>query len=89
MLKVCGTSSDSNLLGDHPCLGGTTYGTVDSPAGPSMAAIDSPAGPSTAIKFAVDGLAGPHCGGIIGGVTDINLYPAAMIRQSKARYSNP
>ena len=40
-----GTTSDRNLVGDHPWLGGTTYGAVDSPAGPSMAAIDSPAGP--------------------------------------------
>ena len=64
-------SSDRNLVGDHPWLGGTTYGAVDSPAGPSMAAIDSPAGPSMATKFAVDGLAGPVVGGTIGGMTDI------------------
>ena len=62
-LKVRGTSSDRNLVGDHPWLGGTTYGAVDSPAGPSMAAIDSPAGPSMATKFAVDGPAGPFVGG--------------------------
>ena len=63
MLKVRGTSSDNNLGGDHPWLGGTTYGAVDSPAGPSMAAIDSPAGPSMATKFAVDGPAGRVVGG--------------------------
>ena len=63
VLKVCGTSSDCNLVGDHPWLGRTTYGTVDSPAGLSMAAIDSPARPSTATKFAVDGSAGPAVGG--------------------------
>ena len=68
-LKVRGTSSDRYLVGDHPWLGGTTYGTEDSPAGPSMAAIDSPAGPSMATKFAVDGPAGPVVGGTIGGVT--------------------
>ena len=38
-------------------------GTVDSPAGPSMAAIDSPAGPSMATKFAVVGPAKPVVGG--------------------------
>ena len=54
---------------DHPWPGGTTYGTVDSPAGPSMAAIDSPAGPPMATKFAVDGPAGPIVGGTIGDVT--------------------
>ena len=64
-----GTSSDINLVGDHPWLGGTTYGTVDSPAGPSMAAIDSLAGPSMAAKFAVDGPAGPVVGGTIRGAT--------------------
>ena len=62
--------SDSNLVGDHPWLGGTTYGAVDSPARPSMAAIDSPAGPPMATKFSGDGLAGPVVGGTIGGVTD-------------------
>ena len=50
-------------MGDHPWLGGATYGAVDSPAGPSMAAIDSPAGPSMATKFAIDGPAGPVVGG--------------------------
>ena len=30
-----------NLWGDHPWLGGTTYGAVDGPGGPSMAAIVS------------------------------------------------
>ena len=34
-----------------------------------MAAIDSPAGPSMAVKFAIDGPAGPVVGGTIGGVT--------------------
>ena len=63
MLKVCGTSSDSNLVGDHPWLRGTTYGAVNSPAGPSMAAIDNPAGPSMATKFTADGQAGPVVGG--------------------------
>ena len=46
--KVLGTSSDSNLMGDHPWLGVATYGAVDSLAGPSMAtkfALDSPAEP--------------------------------------------
>ena len=56
-------SSDRNLVGDHPWLGGTTYGVVDSPAGPSMVAINSPAGPSMATKFAVDDPAGPVVGG--------------------------
>ena len=37
---------------------GTTYGAVDSPAGPCMAAIDSPARPSMVTNFAVDGPAG-------------------------------
>ena len=60
MLKVRRTSSNSNLVGDHPWLGGTTYGAVDSPAGPSMAAIDSPAGST---KFTIDGPAGPVVGG--------------------------
>ena len=64
-----GTSSDSNLLGDHPWLGGTTYGTVDSLVGPSMAAIDSLARPLVATKSAIDGPAGPVVGGTIGGVT--------------------
>ena len=41
---------------------GTTYGAVDSLAGPSMAAIDSPARPSIATKFVVDGPAGPVVG---------------------------
>ena len=35
--------------------GGTIYGAVDSPGGPSMAAIVSPGGPTMATKFAVDG----------------------------------
>ena len=61
-------SSDSNLVRDHPWLGGTTYGTVDSPAQPSMAAIDSLAGPPMATKFAVYGPAGSVVGGTIGGV---------------------
>ena len=56
-------------MGDHPWLGGTTYGTVDSPARPSMAAIDSPAGPPMAAKIAVDGSAEPIVGGTIGDVT--------------------
>ena len=68
-LKVRGTSSDRNLVGDHLWVGGTAYGAVDSPAGPSMAAIDNPAGPSMATKSAVDGPAGPVLGGTIGGVT--------------------
>ena len=50
-------------MGGHPWLGGTTYGAVDGPAGPSMAAIDSLARPSMATKFAVDGPAGPVVGG--------------------------
>ena len=62
-------SSDSNLVGDHPWLGGISYGTVDSPARPSMATIDSPARPSIAAKFAVDGPARQVMGGTIGGVT--------------------
>ena len=52
-----------NLWGDHPWLGGTTYGAVDSPGGPSMAAIVGPGGPSMATKFAVDGPGGPILGG--------------------------
>ena len=62
-LKVRGMSSDSNLVEDHSWLGGTSYGAVDSPAGPSMATIDSPARPSIAAKFAMDGLAGQVMGG--------------------------
>ena len=58
-----GTSSNENLWGDHPWLGGTTYGAVDGLAGPSMAAMDDPAGPSMATKFAVDGPAIPVVGG--------------------------
>ena len=51
-------------MGDHPRdHRGTTYGAVDSLAGPSMAAIDVPAGPSMATKFVVDGPAGPVVGG--------------------------
>ena len=69
MIKVRGMSSDRNLVGDHPWLGGTTYGAVDSPAGPSMAAIDSPVRPSMATKFIIDGPVGPVVGGTIGGVT--------------------
>ena len=49
--------------GDHPWLGGTTYGAVDSPGGPSMVAIVSPGGPTMATKFAVDGPEGPILGG--------------------------
>ena len=49
--------------GDHPWLGGTTYGAVDGPAGPSMAAINGPAGPSMANFVAIDGPAGPVVGG--------------------------
>ena len=40
-----------NLWGDHPWLGGTTYGAVDSPGGPTMAtkfAVDGPGGPPVA-----------------------------------------
>ena len=73
-------SSDSNLVGDHPWLGGTTYGAVDSPAGPSMAAIDSPAGSPMAAKFAVDGPAGPVVGGTIGGVTDLSHSNAYIFK---------
>ena len=58
-----GTSSDNNLVGDHPWQGGTTYGAVVSPAGPSMAAIDGPVGPFMATKFAVGGPAGSFVGG--------------------------
>ena len=46
-------------MGDHPWLGGTTYDTVDSPGGLSMAAIVSLGGPTMATKFAVDGPGGP------------------------------
>ena len=53
-------------MGDHPWLGGTTYGTVDCPAGPSMAT-----------KFAVDVPAGPVVGGTIGGVTDYQIWLAS------------
>ena len=52
-----------NLWGDHPWLGGTIYGAIDSPGGPSMAAIVSPGGLPVATKFAVDGPAGPILGG--------------------------
>ena len=62
-LKVGGTSSDNNLVGGPSVARGTTYGTVVSPAGPSMAAIDGPAGPFMATKFAVDGPARPFVGG--------------------------
>ena len=73
------TSSDSNLVGEHPWLGGTTYSTVDSLAGPSMAAIDSPAGPSMAAKFTVDGPAGPVVGGTIRGVTGHVKYQCFQV----------
>ena len=52
-----------SLWGDHSWLGGTTYGAVDGPAGPSMAAIDGSTGPSMAPNFAVDGPARPVVGG--------------------------
>ena len=42
-------------MGDHPWLGETTYGAVDSPGGLSMAAIVSLGGQTMATKFAVDG----------------------------------
>ena len=51
---------------------GTTYGSVDSLAGPFMAAIDSAAGPSMTTKFVVGGPAGPVVGRTIGGVTVLN-----------------
>ena len=63
-------------------VGGTSYGAVDSPAGPSMAAIDSPAGPSMVTKFAVDGPAGPVVGGTIGGVTGPVYYHDARYDHS-------
>ena len=43
--------------------GETTYGTVDSPRGPSMAAIVGPGGPTMATKYAIDGPGGPILGG--------------------------
>ena len=49
-------------MGDHPWLGGTTYGAVDSPGGLSMAAIVSLGGPTMATKFAVDGPGGQILG---------------------------
>ena len=61
--------SKHNLWGDHPWLGGITYGAVDSPGGPSMAAIVSPGGPTMATKFAVDG-PGDQFWGTTGGVTE-------------------
>ena len=45
----------AQFMGDHPWLGGTTYGAVDSPGGPSMATIVSLGGPTMVTKFAVDG----------------------------------
>ena len=59
----CVTHCTHNLWGDHPWLGGTIYGAIDSPGGPSMAAIVSPGGLPVATKFAVDGPAGPILGG--------------------------
>ena len=53
----------TQFMGDHPWLGGTTYGAVDSPGGLSMAAIVSLGGPTMATKFAVDGPGGPILGG--------------------------
>ena len=43
---------------------GTTYGSIDSLAGPSMGAIDGLDGPSMATKFAAGDLAGPVMGGL-------------------------
>ena len=59
-----------NLWGDHPWLGGTTYGAVDSPGGPSTAAIVGPGGGATmATKYAIDGPGRSIFGGTTGGVT--------------------
>ena len=75
VLKVRGKSSDNNLGGDHPWLGGTTYGAVDSPAGPSMAAIDIPAGRTIyGSKICRRWSGRTSCGGTIGGVT-VPLQP--------------
>ena len=63
VFKVHGTSSNRNLVGDHPWQWGTAYGSVDGPAGLSMAAIDSLARPSMAKKFAVDDPARPVVAG--------------------------
>ena len=43
--KCAGYQAIAIYGGDHPWLGWTTHGPVDSPAGPSMAAIDGLAGP--------------------------------------------
>ena len=53
----------NSVIGGPSMAGGTTYGAVDSPRGPSMAAIVSPEGPTMATKFAVDGPGRPILGG--------------------------
>ena len=60
---MCGTSRISNLVGDHPWLGETTYGAVDSQNGPSMAT-----------KFIVDGPARPVVGGSLVASQTIKIY---------------
>ena len=49
---LCIHCMQAQFMGDHPWLGGTTYGAVDSPGGPTMST-----------KFAVDGPGGPILGG--------------------------
>ena len=49
----------AQFMGDHPWLGGTTYGAIDSPGGPSTAVIVGPGGTTMATKYVIDGPGGP------------------------------
>jgi len=50
-------------LGDHLWQGGTTYGTVDGPGGPSVAAVLGPGDHPRQRKLTVDGPGGLTLGG--------------------------
>jgi len=52
------TTHTSVFLGDHLWQGGTTYGTVDGPGGPSVAAVLGPGDHLRQQKLAVDGMGG-------------------------------
>ena len=60
---LCIHCMQTQFMGDHPWLGGTTYGAVDNAGGPSTAAIVGPGGPTMATKYAIDGPGGPILGG--------------------------